>query len=355
LFLVVLAAVAAVAFYDVPSNAATVNGVGISRSTFNADLNDISNDSVFQCYLSASLALRSENQSSLPAIGGAGVGRTVTTRFSAFWLSELVNDELVAQLAARKHLSVTASDLTAGRSDLVDTISGTLADIAQDSGQTGACAPDGSDVLASVPASFANRLVRAQTLGDLVLANAAGYGLSSSALASYFFAHSSTFDTLCVSAIETTSEATAASLRAQIEGGASFAQVAEANSTDSTSAAQGGAIGCFSPSDPDYSSVTADVGGLAVGQVSQPQADQSSYILLEVTSKMPSTFAESSSAVRQAVLAAGSTAANRELTGATKGAVVTIDPRYGTWTGGATIVIRPPASPPASALLSAPG
>ena len=100
MFLVVLAAVAAVAFYDVPSNAATVNGVGISRSTFNADLNDISNDSVFQCYLSASLALRSENQSSLPAIGGAGVGKTVTTRFSAFWLSELVNDELVAQLAA---------------------------------------------------------------------------------------------------------------------------------------------------------------------------------------------------------------------------------------------------------------
>jgi len=206
-----------------------------------------------------------------------------------------------------------------------------------------------------VPADFANRLVRSQAEGDVVLAAAAGYGLGSGQLASFYAGHRSDFDTVCLSAIETATQAAAASARAEIEGGAPFAAVAAANSTDATSAAQGGAIGCFAPTDPAYGSVTQDIAGLGVGKVSQPKADQGSYILLEITSRQPTSFGAAGDAVRQAVLAAGAKAANGELKRITKGAAVTIDPRYGRWGGTSIITVEPPLSPPASALLSPSG
>jgi hypothetical protein len=355
LFLVVLAAVVAVAAFDVPSDAATVNGVGISRATLNSDLGVIQSTPTYQCYLAASLALQSQNLARLPAIEGAGGAKTVNTRFADFWLSQLVNNELIDQLAARRHLPVTTADLAAGRADLVNSISATLTEVAQASGESGVCAPDGSAVLSAVPATFAARLVASQAAGDVVLAAAAGYGLGPAQLASYYAGHRSDFDTLCLSAIETASEAAATSARAEIEAGTPFAQVAQATSTDSTSAADGGAIGCFAPSDPAYSSVTQDTTGLAVGVVSQPKADSSNYILLEITSRHRTSFAAAGGAVRQAVLAAGAKVADRELKAMTKQAHVTIDPRYGYWGGGTAITVVPPASPPASSLLNPAG
>jgi hypothetical protein len=355
LFLVVLAAVVAVAAFDVPSDAATVNGVGITRATLNSDLAVIAAAPTFQCYLAASLAVRSQNLAQLPAIKGEGVAKTVTTRFADYWLSQLVNNELIDQLAVQRHLRVTSADLAAGRTDLVNSISNTLAAVAEASGQTGVCAPDGSAILSAVPAAFAHRMAESQAAGDLVLAAAAGYGLGSAQLSSFYFSHQSDFDTICLSAIETTSQAAAVSARAEIEGGTPFAQVAQATSTDATSAAQGGAIGCFAPTDPSYGSVTQDTAGLKVGVVSMPQSDQGSYVLFEITSRQPTSFAAAGSSVRQAVLAAGAKAASAELQRTTKQATVTIDPRYGRWGGGSTIVIKPPLSPPTSALLSPKG
>ena len=351
LLLVVLAAAVAVAAFDVPSDAATVNGVGISRTTLNSDLNVIAATPTYECYLAASLALRSQDLARLPALKGDGLDKTVTTRFADYWLSQLVNNELIDQLVATRHLHVTPADVRAGKSDLVDSISSTLTDVAQAAGQTGVCAADGSAILSAVPAAFASRLVQAQAAGDVVLAQAAGYGLSSAQLSSFYFSHQSDFDTICVSAIESASEAAATLARAEIEAGTPFAQVAQATSTDATSAANGGAIGCFAPSDPSYGSVTQDTGGLKTGAVSQPESDNGSYVLLQVTSRQPTSFAQAGAAVRQAVLAAGAKAANVELQRITKQSVVTIDPRYGRWLGGSTITIEPPTSPPASALL----
>jgi parvulin-like peptidyl-prolyl isomerase len=355
LLLVVLAAVVAVAAFDVPSDAATVNGVGISRATLDADLGVIQAAPTYQCYLAASLALQSQDLAMLPAIGGAGIAKTVNTRFADFWLDQLVDNELIAQLAAARHLPVTPADLAAGRTDLVNSISATLTEVAQASGQSGACAPDGTSILSAVPPAFAARLVASQAAGDVVLAAAAGYGLSPAELASFYSGHRSQFDTLCVSAIETASEAAATAARAEIEAGTPFAVVAQSTSTDATSAADGGAIGCFAPTDPAYASVTSDTTGLAVGVVSQPKDDSGNYILLEITARRPTSFAAAGDSVRQAVLAAGSKVADRELKALTRQAHVTIDPRYGHWAGGTTVSVVPPANPPVSALLNPAG
>jgi parvulin-like peptidyl-prolyl isomerase len=329
--------------------------VGISRATLNSDLGVIQSTPTYECYLAASLALQSQDLATLPALEGAGGAKTVNTRFADFWLSQLVNNELIEQLAAKRHLAVTAEDLAAGKTDLVNSISATLTEVAEASGSSGVCAPDGTSVLDAVPAKFAQRLVASQAAGDVVLAAAAGYGLGPAQLAAFYAGHRSDFDTVCLSAIETSSEAAAATARAQIEGGLPFALVAETTSTDTTSAADGGAIGCFAPTDPSYGSVSQDIAGLAVGVVSQPKDDSGNYILLEITSRRPTSFAKAGDAVRQAVLAAGAKAADAELKAMTKDAHVTIDPRYGTWGRGAAITVVPPVSPPATALLKPAG
>jgi parvulin-like peptidyl-prolyl isomerase len=337
--------------FSVPSPAATVNGVSISRTDLNDQLNTISENAVFGCYLQASVAVRSSSLASLPPVSGSG-SETFNTAFVDFWLEQQINNLLVEQLAARQHLSIDANALAAGREDLANSISSTLGAAAANSGQSAVCAPDGASVVSSLPAGLADQLVRAQAAGDLVLANAAGYGLSTSELSRYFGGHRSQFDTICLSAIQVASQASATSLRSAIVAGEDFASAAMANSTDSASAANGGAIGCYAATDSAYTTVTSDVKGLNVGEVSQPIANSSSYLLLMVTSRQPAVFDAVVPAVRQAVLAAGSKQAASDLTQFTKSASVSVDPRYGRWSTESGVGIRPPIGPSATNLLN---
>jgi hypothetical protein len=94
------------------------------------------------------------------------------------------------------------------------------------------------------------------------------------------------------------------------------------------------------------------VAGLAVGQLSQPVANNGSYLLLQVTSYLPAAFDAIVPAVRQAVLQAGSKPAGKELSALTRRASVSVDPRYGGWSGTGGIGIRPPALPRPADLLN---
>jgi parvulin-like peptidyl-prolyl isomerase len=351
LVVLVLAGAIAAAAFSVPSPAVSVNGDTISRTTVNQDLSTIDQNAAFHCYLAADVAVRSNGGASVPSLGGTGVGGTYSTQFVDYWLSQLVDDLLIEQLAARQHLAITADALVAGRSDLENTISGTLAAAATSIGQQQVCAPSGQDLLGTVPSSMLDEMVRAQTAGDLVLAKASGYGLSTPELERYFAAHPTQFQTVCLSGIQVASQATATQVRTQIEDGQSFAAAAAADSTDATSAAQGGALGCYTPTETGYQTVVADTTGLAVGQVSQPVSNNGSYLLLEVTSVQPATFASVVPAVRQAVLAAGSKKASSELSAIAKSSTVRVDPRYGRWSGGTQASIEAPRQPSPADLL----
>ncbi len=347
---VATATVVVVGAFSVPSPAATVNGVSISRSDLNAQLNTIAENPAFGCYLDASVAVRSSNLASLPQMSGSGTG-TFNTAFVDFWLEQQINNLLVEQLAAHQNLRIDAGSLGAGRDDLAGSISSVLANAAASSGQGAVCAPDGASVISTLPAGLTNQLVRAQAAGDLVLSHAAGYGLNTPELSRFFDGHRDQFDTICLSVIQVATESSATSLRAAIVGGESFAAAAKANSTDTASAANGGAVGCYSATDSAYTTVRADVKGLSVGEVSQPVANNGSYLLLMVTSTQPAVFDAVVPAVRQAVLAAGSTKAASELSRLTKSASVSVDPRYGRWSGSG-VGIHPPTSPRAADILN---
>jgi len=349
---VAVAAVVLAGAFSVPATAVSVDGSSISRASLNGDLAAIEDNPAFSCYLDASVALRSGSSASLPPVGGQGSSGTYNTSFVDFWLSQEINNLLIEHLAETEHLALDATALTAGRADLVGAVSSTLEEVAASTGQSAICAPSGEAVVGSLPGSMQNELVRAQAAGDLILAHAAGYGLAAGDLARYFADHAHRFDTVCLSAIQTASEQGAVLARAAVEAGESFASVAKSVSTDSQSAANGGALGCFSATEGAYATVAEDVKGLAVGQVSQPIANNGSYLLLEVTSYVPATFSAVVPAVRQAVLEAGSTRASEELATLTRHAQVTLDPRYGQWSGVEGVGIAPPAVPPAADLLS---
>ena len=350
--LVVVAGVVAAGAFSVPATALSVDGVSISRATLDSDLSTIQQNAAFGCYLDASVELRSDDSTGLPPIGGTGRSGTYNTDFVDFWLSEQVNNLLIEGLAARQHLALDATAISAGHADLTNAISTILASAAESTGQSAVCASSGQALLSTLPSGLVDALVHAQAAGDLVLAHAAGYGLGTAQLTRYFDAHQDQFQTICLSVIETASQATAAGVRSQIEGGESFAAAAVADSTDTTSAADGGSVGCISANEAAYESVADDVIGLGVGAISQPIDDNGSYLLLQVNSYQPAVFDAVVPAVRGAVLDAGSTRASKELAALTKTAQVNIDPRYGRWSGSSGVGIEPPRSPATANLLA---
>ena len=339
-------AVVAVGAVSVPANAVTVDGVSISRATLNQDLATIQQNQAYNCYLDASVAVRSGGAARAPEVQSSTASGAYDTAFVDFWLDQQINNLLVEHIAATEHLNIGAQALTAGRTDLAGSITQTLDEAAAVSGQNAVCAPSGASIVNTLPAGLRDELTRAQAAGDLVLAHAAGYGLSQSELARYFASHPTQFQTICLSGIQVASQTTAASVRAQIEAGQSFAAAAQANSQDATSAANGGALGCYSANESAYATVAQDTKGLAIGAVSQPVANSDgTYLLLEVTSFAPAAFDAVSSAVRQAVLGAGAAKASKLLRAATKVASVDVDPRYGRWSAASGIGVEGPATP----------
>ncbi len=350
--LVVVGAVVAAAAFTVPATALSVDGTSISQATLNSELSTIQQNAAFGCYLDASVQVRSSGQVSLPPIAGQASSGSYSTAFVDFWLGQVVNNLLIEHLASLQHLGLGPTAFAAGRADLDGSISATLAQAAVASGQSAVCAPSGQSIVSTLPAGMVDELVRAQAAGDLVLSRAAGYGLGTSELLRYFDGHRQSFQAICLSAIQVASSTTASTVRQAILAGQPFAAAAKADSTDSTSAANGGDLGCFSANEGAYSTVASDTKGLAIGEVSQPVANNGSYLLLEVTSYQPAAFAAVQTAVRLAILGAGASRASAELASLTKHAQVSVDPRYGRWSDASGIGIEAPRTPLAADLLN---
>jgi hypothetical protein len=110
--------------------------------------------------------------------------------------------------------------------------------------------------------------------------------------------------------------ATAQSLKQQLDGGANFAKLAAANSTDTGSAQQGGSVGCLAPGSfvKEFQQVASTQ---PIGVVSDPVKTKYGYHLILVSNKASAsdTSAATLSLLLQIV----------------RRAHVDVDPRYGTW------------------------
>jgi hypothetical protein len=353
LLVVLLCGGLAAAAFTVPSDAASIGSQGISKSALDSDLSAIDSSAPYQCYLRASAVLDSQGQASLPGITGVGQSGATGSHgiydgaFVRFWLSRMVDSEVVSQLASARHLSVSPSQRAAAKVETEQVIDGTFTTLQQDSVQPD-CAPvpSGAAVLASLPSSFANWVVTDQATSDLLAASAVGSDLTQSSMDRYYQAHSGDFDTLCVSWVTLSSQAAATQAQASVNSGTPLAAVAPSGSTAQSA--------CITPTDGSYQPVQQAVANVPIGGFSQPLAAGSgSYYLFQLTNRTPSTLAESQPVLRAAIIDAGLSKADSLVAGASKRSGVSVDPRYGDWTETSDAAgLLPPPSPPSTSLLS---
>ena len=305
LLLLAVAACVGLAAYFVPSDAANVNGSSVSRRSLDRDLSAIASSGDFQCYLSQRQSLTDNRVVNLQVEGASQTASATSVYATSFvdgWLSQMVQAKVAADLVDRRGVTVTAGDLALARTVLERRITDVLDTYAQSTGTSPGCGGSGAAVLSSVPASFAAEQVRGQADQSILAARAVGAGLSTSQVQGYFAAHQSEFDRVCLSVVVVRTKAAAVLLQLAIKGGTPFAQVAKSSSITSTTGANGGAAGCTVLAG---TSLSKPLQHLGLNQVSTPIPYNGVYLLAEVTSRTPSTFAAVRRTVTTVMLLAG--------------------------------------------------
>lgn len=359
--LILLGGGVAAAALAVPTNAAVVNGTAISQDTLNSDIAAIAGSPDYQCYLTSEDYLSSNGSQQLPPVIGAGKGQnvgdnpTANSAFVATYLDTEIGHQLVRQLAATRHVTVTPAQLTEARASLINQIDSVMSQVSQTAqGQNpryscGSPAPlTGQTVLASMPESFVDTQVQFIATASALQEDLAGVGSSQGQLQNYYERHLPQFDTACFNAAEFSSEAAAKQAQAAIDFGTPFAQVA-------STATQSGTIPCT-----EMVAVAGELGanvstlqGLAVGKASAPISVNGNYVVLELSKRTPTPYATAKPIVSQAVQEVGARATQAAISAAERRASVKVDPRYGTWIPARASVFTP-FTPPASDVLNAP-
>ncbi len=338
---------------DVTSPAASANGTPISTGTLNTQLKILDTTAAGGCLLQ----LQNAQLTQLSAVGAGGSG-TYTTAFAGAVLKNQVGDLLAAQYAASKGLTVSSRDLTTATSDLVATLNGEINAEVQQASSSGAASscqqPTGASItgatlLSGLPQPVRTVQIRNEAVDEKLLA--AGADLSNRAVFAYYAANPALFTAVCVSRIATDTQAHANQLIAQLNGGAAFADVAKANSIDTQTAANGGALGC------NFTEATVEqalqLKSIAVGKPIAPlQTNAGQWVIYEVTNQQVEPLSAAAPVVRRELLqtTGNVTRVRNGIVGFARHSNVSIDPRYGTWNG---LNIVAPVAPPEQYLLAA--
>ena len=324
-FLVLVAGGLAAAALVVPTNAAVVNGQSISQDQLNSDLTAIANSKCYQGYLTSV----AQGQGGLPPIDGAGQSSgeaphtTSTSAFAASYLDLAIQNQIVLQVAAQHHVSVTSQEINSASTGLKNQISEALS---SSGGTPGCSATTGDQVLATMPSSFVQSTERFGAVLATFERQLSGVGSSDNDLKTFFDEHRSVFDNVCFTAAFYTSGNDAEAAKAAIYEGATFSSLAAKTNG-------GGPQGCIIL----YGLVaavssTTDLQNLPLNTVSVPIAiSNGQYVLLEFTSRTPSSFTTAKASVQQAALSIGQGRARTLIGSAIVHAHVTVDPRYGAW------------------------
>ncbi len=334
--------------------AVSVDGATVSTSAINSQLSSFAKSSVGGCLLE----LEHPGLTSTDAQGTGGSGT-----YSMTLVTQVVDDEvgelLAQRYAASKGVTVSPSQLASAKSNYESTLTGEISAATQnaaDNGATSSCTQaDGQDysgpqLVAGLPAGIANDRIRSQAIDERLLAR--GADLSTKAAATYYLANQSLFTQVCVSRIVTSSQSAAQQLVTELNAGASFAALAQAHSLDTTTASQGGSIGC------DYTEAAIlqdlDVQSAPVGVPIGPAEDPSTgqWVIYEVTNEAVAPFKSALSIVRQDLLVseANENRVGAQLRSFARQTTVYVNPQYGTWKG---LTVVAPLPPPSQYLLAA--
>lgn len=233
------------------------------------------------------------------------------TGISAIWLSQLIHQQAIDQLFKSRHLSVSPTVSAQAAKDALNIF-------------------PSADIYPAFDSKFRATLADRQARTEAVLSSYTD--TSDAAGQKYFNAHKSQF--ACASGknvahILVATQAKAQQLLDEIKGGASFATLAEQNSTDKTSGAQGGSLGCLVAG--AFVPVFQNAAEAAPFDTpSGPIHSQFGYHIILVTHATPS-YDASRARVQQALAQAGQVSAQQSIDALLKSFKVHLDPRFGTW------------------------
>ncbi len=147
----------------------------------------------------------------------------------------------------------------------------------------------------------------------------------------YYETHKDQFGgEVCASHILVATKPEADAIQKGLAGGDDFATVAKAKSTDSGSGANGGDLGCASPSTyvPEFAKATQT---LPLNTVSDPVQTQFGFHLIKVAKRTDATYAASKDKVDEAMKQEAGPKSTKRLIKRLTDAKVTVDARYGTY------------------------
>ena len=313
------------------ADAATVNGVGLAKSDFDADLHDYAANSLFV------------------ATGQAGDDAASGTVSSDFLRKTLQSDilfEVVRQEVEKRNLTMRPTDDPSVRAQTIARFD-----------QTGS-----PDIFNAFPKRFQDRAL-AQTAGFVTLQDALGGGpVDASKVRAAYDADPRRFGEICVRHVLLLTEDDAKRVAAELQQGADFTQTATKETEDTSSEPYGGKIVNADGSCPRASQLDADFAKAALaatpGQPTAPVQTKLGWhiILVDSVNVLPYEQVQTDAAVvaEQDIAAKAAPAVNQILQAGVAGAIA-VAAEYGTWDPSSHQILPPgfraePArtSPPAT-------
>lgn len=305
------------------SSGIEVNHQSIPGATFRNELSAISRNNALQCYITA---LNPTNY----APGGGG--DSIAAKGAAGWA-----DLRVEGLAINQYVTTVmkyhpdAAALTSAKASLESEMT------SEATANSLPCTTYGTSAqaLAAMPAEMQRAEIESQATSLYLVAKLkSAIPLTSAAAQTYYNAHTSDYDNLCVSIAEVTL-ANLGAFQASQSAGMSVADLAKKYSADPT-AKTGGVAGCFPPSSEYYPSVRSDVVGLGLNVFNTtPQYIKSSgtvYALyVAVTKRTTTAFAAAQQRVLSDLQDENASSANEVKNTLLGAAAVHVDPAFGRW------------------------
>ncbi len=303
--------------------AAKVNGTVLSKAGLDQELNAIrDNEKYLQALEQANVAVK----------GPGDNAGTFNSGFVARILTRRIYLELIHQEVTRRKLKVSDEDLDVAREQLVSSIGD-------------------PKVLDAFDEGYYNE-IRRTTAEVYVLQNALADS-SDASLRKYYNDHLDQFEAACAAHILVETKAQADDIVKLLgkakDKKATFADLAKKRSKDTGSGANGGDLGCASPSGY-VAEFKAAVRTQKIGVIGQPVKTQFGYHVIRVDSREDAKpFSEVKEQVRTAITDSQQGPFNEFLTEASSKAKIEVNPRYGTFDkSGQSPEVVPPKAPAAS-------
>jgi foldase protein PrsA len=295
--------------------AATVNGSEISNKSFQDELKALAGNDKFVAALK-----QGQNVDITPTNG------TISSTVSAQWLNLLINQEIVDQAFAKRHLKVNSQQEAQSK-------------------QQAAQVFGGAANFGAFPKWFQDEMVQRQQRVAALTAALPSPQPTDAQLRAYFTANMPCQSGLLVEHILVATQAEANDVEAQLAQGADFATLAQQRSTDAGSARAGGELWCtssqeFQQADQDFRNGAQN---LQANQTSPPVKTQFGYHVIRA---VPWTFENVRPLAQTQYQQQTESPLARLINAALLKADIWVDPRYGNVrkTNG-TVVVQPPTAP----------